>query len=188
MIYSNVINLINKLNIHYEIYADSAERLKWGTKYYSYSNYNNEIVYYFPYSPLQIHSVLLRPSDDVYPVYWTLSVSRDNTTFHTIINNGTKPCRDSNVIHFQQKSYTCESYEPLTFDATIVDYFSYFVKFKLIENSYYEAETSIYKNVICTYGIDFVANFPTWFKVTFSDNSHHNPISISAFAIFLLNK
>ena len=71
MKYPNVINFISRMNIGYQIYANAAENLTWGKKYYSYNNKENEIIFYFPNSPLKIHQVLIMPSDDVFPVNWT---------------------------------------------------------------------------------------------------------------------
>ena len=167
MIYKNVINLINRLNIHHEIYADRKDQLKWGTEYYSYQNTNNEIIYYFPYSPLRIHKILFRPGIDMCPVEWTLSISNDNKTFVTIIEDGAPICRESDIQDFQKHSFNCKAQDPLSFDAIFHNEFSYFIKFKLIQNSYYETQSSVYKQLINTKGIDFVAELLTEFKVTF---------------------
>lgn len=186
MTYKNIILLLDRLNIDYHIYADRIERLKWGTEYYSYQNPDNEIIFYFPESPIKIHQVLLRPGRDVFPVKWTLSISNDNESYVPIIENGTKPCHDSEIQLFQKKSQSCKKYDPLSFDTVIESTFSYYIKFKLIENSYYEAPESRFKNLICINGIDFVGEFLSEFNFASHFKDSNSQIFLLVTSLFII--
>ena len=122
--------------------------LEWGSLFTSRSSpkvldssYKGSFIIHFKHYFVHIDSYETRSNTiDVYPVKWNFSVSHDNSTWETISTSTDPFCSTENrVLVTNQNKYFCKINETKHFSTKYSGYDS-FVKFDLIENSFYHSD------------------------------------------------
>ena len=136
--------------------------LEWGSIYHSRtstkstdSSNKGSFIIHFKHYFVHIDSYETRANTvDVYPVKWTLFVSNDNSTWETISTSNDSFCSPeySYKVTNSKNKYFCSINETKHFYTKYSGYDS-FVKFDLIENSYYSDNN--WKDLISISGIEF---------------------------------
>ena len=172
-----LISKIQKLNYPFFCYGPGnvSQLLQWGLHYYSilntsinYEEQSTEFIIHFPYTPVFIHKVTIKVRPDVFPTKWALSVSSDNDTYTPIIDSEQPLCKYQYQNDDDPVRTLCTEYDENTIEADTTNqpHSSYFIKFKLIENTYHANNTinKIYQKLINFAGYELTGEFFIRFK------------------------
>ena len=192
-----LISKIQKLNYPIFCYGPGnvSQLLQWGLQYYSilntsinYEEQSTEFIIHFPFTPVFIHKVTTKVRMDVFPTKWALSVSSDNDTYTPIIDSQQPLCKYQYQNDDDPARTLCTEYDENTIEADKINqpHSSYFVKFKLLENSYHSDAIKIYQKLIVFLGYELTGEFFIRFKHhSLSTNTLMKQISHFCF-IFLI--
>ena len=166
--------------------------LEWGSIYLSRLSLKSNdasdkgsFIIHFRHYFVHINSYETRSNTiDIYPVKWNLSVSNDNLTWEIISTSDDPFCSTANRVGYNSgKRYFCNVNETKQFSTKYSGYNS-FVKFSLIENSFYVDDN--YKDLISISGIEFngryISDKPKSCKTRFNERS------FSLIILVLINK
>ena len=118
-----------------------------------------DIILYFPKTPVKISSYSMRTvKDDVYPTKWQLSGSIDKNNWEPLSSIKRSLCNDSyKPIDNHNKLY-CKKFEVNTFQiSNPKDIYYYYLKFQLLENSYYKDDP--WKYALKTSGFEISGDY-----------------------------
>ena len=146
--------------IVYSPYNLNENLLIWGSQYSSEFNkkIDNEFTIFFQKVAIKVKSYkIMITNKDVYPIKWYLAVSNNNQTWKNISNVDEHFCKKENQESLYTASIKCKINETRTFDTTDHQGYYQFVKFHLIENTYYET-SDFWKKLIIIFGFKLYGN------------------------------
>ena len=135
--------------------------LEWGTTFSSYYAHSylesspiDYVIIHFKHYFVHFNSYdTLASAGRIFPIRWVLSVSNDNSTWEAISESNDPVCSESNKYKVpNDNKYLCNNNDKKHYLTNQTGYAS-FVKFKLIENSYYNSDG--WKHAIVISGIEF---------------------------------
>ena len=134
---------MNLVNVYAPNYSDNL--LKWGEEFYSrisprldLNENNGYFIINFKKTIVHINSYKMKSlKDHLFPKKWNLFVSNDNKTWEPISSIVVPLCQEKNIYQVpNDNKYYCSESDEFTFITNHTG-FHYFVKFVMLENSYY---------------------------------------------------
>ena len=107
--------------------------LDFGTRFSTKEGY---FTLFFQNFRINIKSYTLKVGTDVFPIRWNLSVSNSNSVWTEVSSVNESLCSKENWVIQSSNKYFCSENEEKTFPVNHRGYYNY-VRFDLIENSYY---------------------------------------------------
>ena len=131
--------------------------LNWGSDFY-YIDTSRTFYLSMPKSPILVKRIKVLTREDVYANEFYFYGSYDNNTWNEIIKKGSL-CAEENILDYHKKSKKCKPDTIRYVDAEKQDSYYYYFKFVMVSNTFYESETSLYRNLIAFNGFDIIGSF-----------------------------
>ena len=152
--------------VHISGVLNSSLLLHWGTDFRTFSNEQfqditsyPEIIFHFPYNPIQIRNYKIRTSKDVFPVEWQISSSDtgEDGTWEEIVHGKSDSCPEKLQNESSRNQNVCLSQYTSSYEINKATKYSRYIKFKMLKNSYTDS-TSNWKYLLHISGLDFGGN------------------------------